>query len=35
MFGQEDDITALSIKRHSAAEPKAATVSLTAQIATA
>ena len=34
-FGQEDDITALSITRHSAAEPKAATVSLTAQIATA
>jgi serine phosphatase RsbU (regulator of sigma subunit) len=35
VFGQEDDITALSITRHSAAEPKAATVSLTAQIATA
>jgi hypothetical protein len=34
-FGQEDDITALSITRHSAAEPKTATVSLTAQIATA
>jgi hypothetical protein len=35
VFGQEDDITALSITRHSAAEPKTATVSLTAQIATA
>ena len=35
VFGQEDDITALSITRHSAGEPKAATVSLTAQIATA
>jgi hypothetical protein len=35
VFGQEDDITALSITRHSAAEPKNATVSLTAQIATA
>jgi hypothetical protein len=35
VFGQEDDITALSITRHSASEPKAATVSLTAQIATA
>jgi hypothetical protein len=34
-FGQQDDITALSITRHSAGEPKAATVSLTAQIATA
>jgi Stage II sporulation protein E (SpoIIE) len=34
-FGQEDDITALSITRHSAGAPKAATVSLTAQIATA
>jgi Stage II sporulation protein E (SpoIIE) len=35
VFGQEDDITALSITRHSAAESKTATVSLTAQIATA
>jgi hypothetical protein len=35
VFGQEDDITALSITRHSASEPKTATVSLTAQIATA
>jgi serine phosphatase RsbU (regulator of sigma subunit) len=35
LFGQEDDITVLSITRHSAAEPKAATVDLTAQIATA
>jgi hypothetical protein len=35
VFGQQDDITALSITRHSASEPKAATVSLTAQIATA
>ncbi|MFL6429827.1 MAG: SpoIIE family protein phosphatase [Acidobacteriaceae bacterium] len=35
VFGQEDDITVLSITRHSAAEPKAATVNLTAQIATA
>ena len=35
VFGQEDDITVLSITRHSAAEPKAATVDLTAQIATA
>ncbi|HEX6494504.1 MAG TPA: PP2C family protein-serine/threonine phosphatase, partial [Acidobacteriaceae bacterium] len=34
LFGQQDDITVLSITRHSAAEPKAATVSLTAQIAT-
>jgi Stage II sporulation protein E (SpoIIE) len=34
-FGQDDDITALSITRHSAGAPKAATVSLTAQIATA
>ena len=34
-FGQEDDITALSITRHPAGERKAATVSLTAQIATA
>jgi Stage II sporulation protein E (SpoIIE) len=34
-FGQEDDITALSITRHSASQPKAATVNLTAQIATA
>jgi serine phosphatase RsbU (regulator of sigma subunit) len=34
-FGQEDDITVLSITRHSASAPKAATVSLTAQIATA
>ena len=34
-FGQQDDITVLSITRHSAGEPKAATVSLTAQIATA
>jgi serine phosphatase RsbU (regulator of sigma subunit) len=35
VFGQQDDITALSITRHSVTEPKAATVSLTAQIATA
>ncbi|MDQ1693835.1 MAG: phosphoserine phosphatase RsbU/P [Acidobacteriaceae bacterium] len=35
VFGQQDDITALSITRHSASEPKVATVSLTAQIATA
>jgi serine phosphatase RsbU (regulator of sigma subunit) len=34
-FGQEDDITAVSITRHSVGERKAATVSLTAQIATA
>ncbi|HZD78376.1 MAG TPA: PP2C family protein-serine/threonine phosphatase [Acidobacteriaceae bacterium] len=34
-FGQEDDITALSITRHAAGAPKAATVSLTTQIATA
>ncbi|HEY3989183.1 MAG TPA: PP2C family protein-serine/threonine phosphatase [Acidobacteriaceae bacterium] len=34
-FGQEDDITALSITRHEAGQPKPATVSLTAQIATA
>jgi hypothetical protein len=34
-FGQEDDITALSITRHAADAPKAATVSLTAEIATA
>jgi serine phosphatase RsbU (regulator of sigma subunit) len=34
-FGQEDDITAVSITRHPAGERKAATVSLTAQIATA
>jgi phosphoserine phosphatase RsbU/P len=34
-FGQEDDITALSITRHGAGASKAATVSLTAEIATA
>jgi hypothetical protein len=34
-FGQQDDITAISITRHAAGEPKAATVNLTAQIATA
>jgi hypothetical protein len=34
-FGQEDDITALSITRHAASESKAATVRLSAQIATA
>ncbi len=34
-FGQEDDITAVSITRHPVGERKAATVSLTAQIATA
>jgi Stage II sporulation protein E (SpoIIE) len=34
-FGQEDDITALSITRHAASGSKAATVNLTAQIATA
>jgi hypothetical protein len=34
-FGQQDDITAISITRHAAGEPKAATVHLTAQIATA
>jgi Stage II sporulation protein E (SpoIIE) len=34
-FGQEDDITVLSITRYSASEPKAASVNLTAQIATA
>jgi hypothetical protein len=34
-FGQEDDITALSITRHAAGAPKAATVSLTTQIASA
>jgi hypothetical protein len=34
-FGQEDDITVLSITRHAAGESKAATVSLTAEIATA
>jgi serine phosphatase RsbU (regulator of sigma subunit) len=34
-FGQEDDITALSITRHAASASKAATVNLTAQIATA
>ena len=34
-FGQQDDITAISITRHAAGEPKRATVSLTAQIATA
>jgi hypothetical protein len=33
-FGQEDDITAVSITRHAVGERKAATVSLTAQIAT-
>jgi serine phosphatase RsbU (regulator of sigma subunit) len=33
-FGQEDDITAVSITRHPVGERKAATVSLTAQIAT-
>jgi serine phosphatase RsbU (regulator of sigma subunit) len=34
-FGQEDDITALSITRHAADASKTATVSLTAEIATA
>ncbi len=34
-FGQEDDITALSITRHDASASKTATVSLTAEIATA
>jgi hypothetical protein len=34
-FGQQDDITAVSITRHPVGERKAATVSLTAQIATA
>ncbi len=34
-FGQQDDITAISITRHAAGEPKPATVNLTAQIATA
>jgi hypothetical protein len=34
-FGQQDDITAVSITRHAVGERKAATVSLTAQIATA
>jgi Stage II sporulation protein E (SpoIIE) len=34
-FGQEDDITAVSITRHPVGERKAATVSLTAQIANA
>jgi Stage II sporulation protein E (SpoIIE) len=34
-FGQEDDITAVSITRHSVGERKPATVSLTAQIANA
>jgi Stage II sporulation protein E (SpoIIE) len=34
-FGQQDDITAISITRHAVGEPKAATVNLTAQIATA
>ncbi len=33
-FGQQDDITAISITRHAAGEPKPATVNLTAQIAT-
>ena len=34
-FGQQDDITAVSVTRHPLGERKAATVSLTAQIATA
>jgi hypothetical protein len=34
-FGQQDDITAISITRHAAGEPKPAAINLTAQIATA